>query len=243
MADEIQEQQQADEQWDRIQALAVQNGWYEGVPRPVPGMAVQLEDRYPLRETIERVLDRREIPPRVCTTTDVDETTVVRNRWRSEQLGNQEYILAERGGKLGVYMVPFNTAAELILNTLGAARGWTLEAEEKALAKLRELVAPHTYEKYFLTGTFLETSQRSGVIYMFRKLRPTLAIRPTKDGGTRILCALCLHPLGLYEGSWAGTMVPTDDVIAHLLLMRGDEPRFWRQANQHPAYAKEAGIF
>jgi hypothetical protein len=228
---------------EQLQELAVKKGWYEGVPVPVKGLAIQLEDRHPLAGPLEQVLDQREIKPRVCTTTDVDDTTVIRNQWRSEQLGNQEYILAERGGKVGLYLVPFNTAAGMLIDTLMASHGWTLEAEQKALEKLRELVADHIYESYFLTGMFFETSKRSGVHYLFRKLRPTLAIRPTKEGGTRILAALCLHPLGLYQGTWAGTMVPTDDVIAHLLLMRGDEPRFWRQANQHPAHAKEAGIF
>src|SRR3546814_10910453 len=41
----------------------------------------------------------------------------------------------------------------------------------------------------------------------------------------RWLCALCLHPIGYYENSWAGAMCPTDDVIAHLMLMRRSEER------------------
>lgn len=40
----------------------------------------------------------------------------------------------------------------------------------------------------------------------------------------------------------AGAMCPTDDVIAHLSLMRGDEKMFWRRCNQHPAYRPEAGL-
>jgi hypothetical protein len=68
---------------------------------------------------------------------------------------------------------------------------------------------------------FLETSRRSGVSYLFRRLKPTLAI---KDG--RALCALCLHPIGYYEGTWSGAMCPTDDIIAHLMLARGDEAMF-----------------
>jgi hypothetical protein len=37
-------------------------------------------------------------------------------------------------------------------------------------------------------------------------------------------------------------MCPTDDVIAHLALMRGDEAMFWRRCNQHPPYRPEAGL-
>jgi hypothetical protein len=37
-------------------------------------------------------------------------------------------------------------------------------------------------------------------------------------------------------------MVPTDDVIAHLLFMRGDEAGYWGQANHHSASAPEAGL-
>jgi hypothetical protein len=37
-------------------------------------------------------------------------------------------------------------------------------------------------------------------------------------------------------------MVPTDDVIAHLMLMRGDEHMFWRRCNQHQPWTKEAGV-
>lgn len=58
----------------------------------------------------------------------------------------------------------------------------------------------------------------------------------------RILACLCLHPLGYYRGSWSGAMVPTDDVIAHLLMVRGDEHDFWRKANQHRPDAPEAGL-
>lgn len=66
-------------------------------------------------------------------------------------------------------------------------------------------------------------------------------MRPAGDA-MQILAALCLHPIGFYQGTWAGSMVPTDEVIAHLLLMRGDEPLYWRRANQHPAWSPLAGL-
>lgn len=94
-----------------------------------------------------------------------------------------------------------------------------------------------------MTGSFLETSQRSGVTYLFRRLRPTLAMRGSLDGSSvHILAALCLHPIGYYSDSFAGTMVPTDDVCAHLLMMRGDEHHFWRKANHHNIHAASSGL-
>jgi hypothetical protein len=88
---------------------------------------------------------------------------------------------------------------------------------------------------------FLERSQRSGIMYLFRRLKPTVAIN-TNGEDCRVMCTLCMHPIAYYQGSWAGAMCPTDDVVAHLMLMRGDEPMFWRRSNQHPAYRPEAGL-
>jgi hypothetical protein len=56
------------------------------------------------------------------------------------------------------------------------------------------------------------------------------------------LCALCLHPIGYYADTWAGVMCPTDEVIAHLVLMRGSEEKFWANANQHPLDRPAAGL-
>jgi hypothetical protein len=92
-----------------------------------------------------------------------------------------------------------------------------------------------------LAGAFLETSPRSKVIYLFRRCRPTIALVNARDEKIRILAVLCLHPIGYYANSFAGVMVPTDDVIAHLMLMRADERRFWSKANHHHLWEREAG--
>ena len=84
-------------------------------------------------------------------------------------------------------------------------------------------------------------SKRSQVTYMFRRGRPTIAIRQDETGGFP-LCALCLHPIGYYADTWAGVMCPTDEVIAHLLMMRGSEEKYWANANQHPVDHPAAGI-
>lgn len=112
--------------------------------------------------------------------------------------------------------------------------------EEKAMKKLRSLVAPHEYASYLLTGAFC-IEGRSGVRYLLRKGRPTLALRYNEEGIV-ILCTLCCHPLGYHDSTWAGVLPPTDEVVAHLLMIRGDEHFFWRKSNQHHIGDTTSGI-
>jgi hypothetical protein len=124
---------------------------------------------------------------------------------------------------------------------LDAAAVWPIEAEEKAIQKLATLIDRNSFELYCLTGHFPEESKRSHVTYLFRKGRPTIALRLGDEGGYP-LCALCLHPIGYYGDTWAGVMCPTDEVIAHLLMMRACEEKFWANANQHPIDHPSAGV-
>src|SRR6516225_6144090 len=78
----------------------------------------------------------------------------------------------------------------LMLRTLEAAAAWPVEAEEKALKKLASLIREDLFELYVLTGHFAEISKRSQVTYIFRKGRPTIAIREDEEF-TTVLCALC----------------------------------------------------
>ena len=133
------------------------------------------------------------------------------------------------------------------LHTLGASDAWDVEAEAKARVKLRGMLSERQWRHYDLTGTFLETSKRSGVMYMFRRSRPTIALTLRgRDGKTaewvRCLAVLCMHPIGYYQRTWAGCLVPSDDVIAHLLLCRHDEAGYWGQCNQHGSTSPEAGL-
>ncbi len=127
------------------------------------------------------------------------------------------------------------------LRTLEAAQAWPIEAEQKAQKKPAGLISTNDFELYQLTGHFSETSKRSQVTYLFRKGRPTIALRDREEG-SYWLCALCLHPIGYYGNTWAGVMCPTDEVIAHLLMMRGSEEKYWANANQHPIDHPAAGI-
>ncbi len=239
-----------EEVWAAAQRLALERGEWAGYPVPVEDAPLVIEPRHPAHEqfhgvSIRGLVDQPEV--RVCTDEDVREDLLVRNEWYSRARG-ATVVLYEHGaaGRVRLALVPTEAALQRLTTTLRtfepAARAWTFEAEVKAMAMLATLVPDHLWRLYWLTGHFLETSARSGVTYVFRRLRPTLALRPGPDGGMRCLAALCLHPLGYYGGTWGGVMVPTDDVLAHLMMMRGDEHRFWRTANQMPIDFPEAGV-
>lgn len=116
-----------------------------------------------------------------------------------------------------------------------------VEVEFAAMNKLQELITPRACAMYFMSGQFLETSQRSGVTYVFRKLRPAVAMKDVR-GVMKVLRTFCLHPIGYYKQTHTGCLCPTDDVIAHVLLMRSDERRYWAKANSHELYAPESGL-
>lgn len=167
----------------------------------------------------------------------------LRNTWWSNRLRCEVYVY-EEGGKVQVAKLPRWNHLAHDIGTLGCSVAWGIEQEARAVDLLGTLIRHHAFKQYLLTGMFLETSKRSGVTYLFRRLKPTVALdaRNKSAESARILCALCLHPIAYYRDTWAGAMTPTDDVIAHLMLMRGDEPMFWRRSNQHPPGRPEAAI-
>lgn len=201
---------------------------------PIEGEALVVEPNYP----------HAEMWMRLCAGADDEGPSESgrRNTFWSRRL-RSDVVIYEQGGRIRWGIVPGVHHFSHDLRTLGCADAWGLEQEERALAALADLVSERQLRQYLLTGMFLETSPRSQVSYCFRRLRPTVALRPNRDGSEmRILAALCLHPIGYYRDSWAGAMCPTDDVIAHLMLMRGDEPRFWKWANQIRPHRPEAGL-
>lgn len=206
-------------------------GEWAGVPYTFEGQRMVIEPRYPFAKIFNR--PKEEDP--------AGEKTI--NTWFCSKLRTTVGIVRTAEGKYRGGIIGENQGLGALFNTIAAAACWEVEAEIKAMEKLCELIPRHLFDMYCLTGIFLETSKRSGVTYWFRRLRPTIAMRPGKnDESMRVLCCLCLHPVGLYEGSWAGAMVPTDDVLAHLLLMRSDEHYFWKKANQIPAYLPNSGL-
>lgn len=203
---------------------------------PIEGMPLHIEPSFPNAEALSKISARPLSPD--------DVPYVRRNVWWSRRKNASVHVV-EVDGKIRSVIVPRNSRATYEINTLLAADAWGIEQEATAIQLLGKLVGHRAFKAYMLTGMFLETSKRSGLSYLFRKLRPTLVLdgRSQSEGeSTKILCALCLHPIAYYEDSWAGAMTPTDDVIAHLMLMRGDEPMLWRRANQHAPYRPEAGL-
>lgn len=224
---------------DGLRRAAVLRKHWAGIPMPLDGERLVVEPRYPNAAALMAMCGQRDdagaepdpalagARPRASFWSAHKRSTVV--------------IFERADGRVDWGIRPGANHLNHDLRTLGCAEAWGLEQENTALQMLATLVEHRRYKQYLLTGSFLETSQRSRVTYMFRRLKPTVALHAVR-GQMRILCALCLHPIGYYADSWAGAMTPTDDVVAHLMLMRGDEPRFWRKATQHPAWVPEAGV-
>jgi hypothetical protein len=175
---------------------------------------------------------------------DTDETKYV-NSWNV--MGREVILFRDKKGP-GVIQIPYGhyRLTNLIQSMVLRFGAITCEAEVKAMQRLATHVSDPQYTSYILSGAFIETSKRSAVKYVFRKNAPTLALRETKDytgeESMRCLAALCLHPMAYYKGTSAGSMAPTDEVIAHLLMMRGDEHLYWRKSNQHRNWDPRSGV-
>lgn len=221
-----------------------QNDW-SGLPIPVPGLSLVLEPRFKhkcledfrWKECYDEKGVRQGIPDE-----PVQEVTQFRwiNSWWNAKYQANIGVVHNQEGRARFTFSPVNRLT-LTIRTLDAAEVWPFEAEQKAQQKLATLITRDLFELYSLTGHFAEVSKRSRITYLFRKGKPTIAIHQDEDGG-HPLCALCLHPIGYYGETWAGVMCPTDEVIAHLLMMRGSEEKFWANANQHPVDHPNAGV-
>ena len=228
-----------------LRDVAAQKGEWAGIPMPLQGERLVIEPTYPYAAL--SAIGARDVD-------EADDAGVkVRNTFWSTKLASRVVIYQEADGRIRWGIDPGVHHFTQDLQTLGCADAWGLEQEETAMRLLSTLVKPRALKQYLLTGMFLETSRRSGLIYMFRRLKPTVALTPrgtrrrsmrrtSTDSDVGILAALCLHPIGYYSGSWAGALCPTDDVIAHLMLMRGDEAMFWRRSYQHAPWTPEAGL-
>lgn len=230
-----------------IQRAAEDKQEWAGCPLPVPDYPLTLEPRYPFPKLNGAFFAGDKLLKADDTADEQCGFTVV-NSWRSVRTNTVVHVIDERGRRSLVKLPLCSPGRKLgmAIGTLAAGvHAWSVEAEVRAVDKLGSMVTEHAWDCYVLTGSFLETSTRSGVTYLFRKNRPTLALVPGRGRGgddMRILAALCLHPIGYYQGTWAGVMVPTDEVVAHLILMRGDEAKFWAKCNKHDILDAEAGL-
>lgn len=215
-----------------LRSLARRRGEWAGIPMPLDGERLVVEPRYPNADKLMAIGAPKE---------EHDDGFRPINQWYSARERCDILMMRTPQGGITWGKVPAFHSLEFALRTLGCSDAWGLEQEANAVNTLAGMVRHHQFKQYLLTGMFLERSRRSGLTYLFRKLRPTVAIS-TQGDSTRIMCALCMHPIAHYRESWAGAMTPTDDVIAHLSLMRGDEAMFWRRSTQHPSWRPEAGL-
>lgn len=215
--------------WQRLESLVAEKAWksgaWAGIPSDCSHHPLVLEPRYPHRLPSRTNQQPWEWSPQ--------HSPEVINCWHSRR--GLVVLLRGLRGRVRHVVLPEDRLS-MLLGPLGvfSERCWNYEAELTAQRELQALVGEYRFQAYMLTGMFLETSPRSGVTYVFRRLAPTLALRPNKYQRMRVLTSLCLHPIGYYRDTSAGAMVPTDDVLCNLLLMRADERRYWAKANQHP---------
>jgi hypothetical protein len=220
---------------DALRILAEERGEYSGFPMPLDGERLVIHPSYSFAAGLGLRFGAEH------DDSGDDDGWRIRNRfWSFAKRG--DVIIMEKDGHVTWGVDHGFNHIGYDLRTLGCADAWGLKQEAKALMLLASHLKPRQLRQYLLTGMFLETSQRSGVTYIFRRLKPTVACKASKDDQMRVLAVLCMHPLAHYAGSWAGAMCPTDDVVAQLTLMRGDEHMFWRRSNQHAAYRPEAGL-
>ena len=110
------------------------------------------------------------------------------------------------------------------------------KAEQKARTELLKHLNGRQRRELLLTGAFVEVS-RSDVHYRITSGRPTVAYRSEEVSdrykSIQFLAAMCLHPLGYYEDTFTGCLPPSDEMLAHLLMIRSSEHYFWRKATQH----------
>lgn len=222
-----------------LKDIAARDFEWAGIPMPIEGYRLIIEPTYPRAKELAEIGQK----PASAVPKEIDGAKV-RNSFYSRKKGC-DVVIIEKDGKIDWGLIPAIHHFTHDLMTLGASVAWGIEQESKALQLLGTLIRHHQFKYYLMTGMFMETSKRSGLTYMFRKNKPTVVVdarSKSADENSRILCCLCMHPIAYYEGSWAGAMCPTDDVISHLMLMRGDEPMFWRRANQHAPHRPEAGL-
>lgn len=246
------------ETWTHAQArhfydlLSDQINEWQGIPVPLgDDLPLRLCPGHPLQGFFPS--PDNEIQIIVGGPVDLDDAERVVNSWYDGKRNRDVYIFRKSDGRAFAVASPrapdrSMDRLDLWLRTLGASDAWGIGAEVKAMEKLQGIVSDRQFQHYVLTGSFLETSPRSNITYLFRRLRPTVALTPRRpwwrgrSENMHVLAVLCMHPIGYYDKSWAGCMVPSDDVIAHLLSMRSDEAYFWRKANQHDAASPEAGL-
>jgi hypothetical protein len=239
-----------DETYEAINQIAEEHGFLSGVPIPIvrqEGMQeLVMAPGVPLAEIFHMNQELQAAERRTEMEQELGSARIrVRNSW--EVLGDKTICVIETDK--GPMAVERWHAGRRIRKLVRGAEvrhlaRLTAKAELKAIESLRSRINESQFNSYVVSGIFPEHSERSDLHYYFRKGLPVIAVShhgPYKDTG-RILCALCLHPMGYYQGTHAGLMTPTDEVIAQLLMLRADEHKFWAKSGQWSAEDTRAGI-
>lgn len=216
-----------------LHKIAEIRGDWAGIPMPLDGERLVIEPKFNGGKELAAIGASKE--------EETDRGEKIRNTFWSSKLRSNVMVWEEADGRIDWGRTSRGHHFDMDLKTLMCSHAWGIEQESNAVQTLGSLIRHHQFRQYMLTGMFMESSKRSGVLYLFRRLKPTVAMRANGEK-MRILCVMCMHPIAYYEGTWAGAMCPTDDVLAHLMLMRGDEHSFWKQSNQHPSWKPEAGL-
>lgn len=230
--------------------IALTRGEWAGVPMPIEGLSLHIEPSYPYQELGDHVPsdeDRARDKKRSANGLNADGLAngeMLVNSWYSARRFSYVFVVRRADGRGIVFTLPqhrYIRRLEIMLRNYNAAWAHDLEAETTAMLTLSQHITTEQMRQYMVLGQFLEKSKRSGVHYIFRRVAPTIALRPSLDGQhMKCIAVLCMHPIAYYRETTVGAMTPTDDVLAHLLLMRGDEVMLWRRANQHQPDDPEA---
>lgn len=235
-----------------ISKLCEDRGWHHGCPLPsatseghslIVARGAPLHDRQPDGMPMNFNMTPQEF---VCSNKDVDEDAIrLVNRWTPAPTRVEIFSDSK-----GIWKVRWPVAYERMRFELDSmfiragAVDW--QTEMVAMRSLQEKITDGQFGSYMLSGAFPEKSLRSGVTYILRKGKPTIALteKPLPTGKTqrRFLAALCLHGLAYYTDTWCGSQAPSDDVITHLMLIRTDEHAFWKKSGQHPITDPRAAI-
>ena len=136
-------------------------------------------------------------------------------------------------------------AVAILMRTVEAnAYAHGVEMEKRAQELLRSHISEQQWADYFISGVFWEVSH-SDELYIFRKGFPTIVCNLEITDENYVVTpkhTLCGHAVLYTEGTFAGGVCPTDDVITHLLMMRTNEEHYLASCNIHAFDAPQSGV-
>jgi hypothetical protein len=174
-----------------LRRIAAARGDWAGIPMPLEGERLVVEPTYPNAQAL------MEMCGPAANEDDRDPQMVgakLRNSFYSAKKRCEVLVIEKADGSITFGLEPAIHHLVQDLQTLGCSDAWGIEQESMAVQLLGTLLGHRAFKQYLLTGAFIESSKRSGVFYLFRRLKPTVAIS-TRTGKPKVLCALCLHRL------------------------------------------------